>query len=553
MAPSPADKLAFLDTKHRLWTRWVDVWRMNERRAFGRASLDLMRFTGESDDRYAVRQDRATYVNFMGSHTGAVTGQMRVQGAATPENGRFSLGSLGAVHPITSLHEVDETYGDLVYYNIDGVGGDGSEWPTFMDAVDERAQHAGHRPLMVELPPRNAIGANAPTVLEPELTAADVARGVRPYAVEFAAGQLTMWQRSYGRLDFAIVRVPAESGKVVDGKWVEPADVDAAGNGLGYYLLVRAGVQTLGPDYVRGGYWLFRPDKKLVRTGLFGGALAGEIPLWYHYGMKDPGTEAEPSESRSATEGLGRVSVSLMDTMSARDWDAFDAAGSRKWLLNGNPVVAGDVKTQWDARSQIITVPPAFDKQSGESHPVTIYDDSAGAVAPAVFQSIIDSKFVEAKEQSFQALTSLPGSSGASKETGFLDVKAPYLARRASLRQQSEQNMVRFMQLRFGRPAAGFASWKRDYTLTPVVEAIDEAIDLLQRGSLRSPTLEPELAILSVKQRTGGLPQPPTADGVTPEAPEAYEQRIRDELAASVRRAQTATDQANALAGTFGG
>jgi hypothetical protein len=554
MAAIITNSLDFLDAKHRLWTRWVETWRMNERRAFGRYQTDLMRFGGEKDERYAQRQDRATYVNFMRSHAQAVTGQLRVQGAPTPENGRFSFGALGEVHPRSALPESDETYGDLVYYNIDGVGGDGSEYPVFMDSVDERAQHAGHRILMVEVPPLNAIGRNAPTQGEaPEITANDVLAGRRPYAIEFPAGAMTMWATTYGRRDFAILRVPVDSGKVVDGKWVEPPAVDASGNGLGYYLLVRAGCTLLGSTYDKGGYWLFSPDKKLIRTSQWSPRLNGEIPLWYHYGLKDPGTEAEPSESASTTEGLGRVGVSLMDTMSARDWDAFDAAGSRKWLLNGSMATAEETKEQWDAKSMLITVQPAFDPRTGDTNPVTLYDDSAGAVAPAVFQAIIDAKFVEAREQSFQTLTSMPGSSGWSKEAGWLEVKAPYLARRASYRQQSDQNMVRFMNLRFGRPASGFAQWQREYTLTPVVEEIEASIDLMQRASLRSPTLEPELVIGAVKRRLGGLPQPPAAEGQEPEAPEQYEARVRQELGDAAREAQTSMQQANALTSAFGG
>ena len=549
MASNPLD---FLDTKHRLYERWLSTWRMNERRGFGRYQHDLMRFVGESDDRYALRQDRCTYVNFMRAHAQAVTGQLRMQGAPTPENGRFSFGSLGAIHPQDSVPEEDQTYGDLVYYNVDGVGGDGSEYPVFMDAVDERAQHTGHRILLVEAPPRVPIPSGSSPVQEQPISPADIAAGVRPYTLEFPQGAMTMWGYDRGRRDFVILRVPMDTGRVEDGKWVEGADVDEAGNGLGYYLLVRAGCTKLGTNYVRGGYWLFTPEKKLVRTGLWGGALRGEIPLWYHYGLKDPGTEQEPAESVSTTEGLGRVGVSLMDTMSARDWDAFDAAGSRKWLLNGNLKTAEDTKQQWDAKSMLITVEPAFDEKTGNTNPVSLYDDSAGAVAPAVFQAIVDAKFSEAREQSFQAITSVPGSSGWSKEMGWLDVKAPYLARRASYRQQSDHNHIRFMQLRFGRPASGFARWQREYQLAPLVDEIDRTLETLRLQAARSPDLEAELALQLVKRRVGSLPQPPAPDGGTPESAEAYEQRIRQQMRDSVQAQLDAQQQDASLAGTFG-
>jgi hypothetical protein len=548
----PGNPLDFLDTKGRLYLRWLPTWQMNERRAFGQVTADLMKWAGESDERYTERQNRATYVNFMTAHASAVTGQLRLQGAPTPENGRLSFGSLGPIRSATQVRRGDESLGELAYFNLDGVGGDGSEVPVFTDAVDERAQHTGHRLLMIEAPPARVITPRAATVQEPPvISLADVQAGIRPYALEFSPEQMTMHVRRQGRMEFCILRVPQESGKVVDGKWIEPPEIDAAGNGLGYYLLVRRGCTLLGQEYARGGYWLFTASKKLIRTGLWGGRLNGEIPLWYHYGEKNSGTVALPSESRSVTEGLGRVGVSLMDTMSARDWDAFDAAGSRKWFLNADSEVMADVKVQWDLRSQNIGVPPAFDKNTGESQPVSLYDDSAGAVAPEVFQRIIEAKFAEAREQSFQAITALPGSSGWSKEAGFLEVKAPYLSRRASYRQQSDQTLIYFLEARFGRDPQGFAAWEREYKMTPLVEELEAVLDRLTLSGLRSPTLEPELAIAMVKRRLGGLPVPMTPEG-QPGDPVAFEQTIRREFADAVEVAATTGAQDAGLASSFG-
>ena len=147
----------FLDTKHALYSSWLTTWRMNERRAFGQVWNDLMPFAGESPERLAYRQSRATYVNFMAAHAGKVTGQLRSQGAPSPENGRFSFGALGKVRPVGEAQESDADFGELIYYSVDSSGLEGSEWPAYWDAVDERAQHVGHRLMMIEIPPLRPV------------------------------------------------------------------------------------------------------------------------------------------------------------------------------------------------------------------------------------------------------------------------------------------------------------------------------------------------------------------------------------------------------------
>jgi hypothetical protein len=241
-----------------------------------------------------------------------------------------------------------------------------------------------------------------------------------------------------------------------------------------------------------------------------------------------------------------------MDTMSARDWDAFDAAGSRKWILNGTADVMSAIKEQWDARSQNIGAPPA-ESERGDILPVSIYDDSAGAVAPGVFQAIIEAKFVEAKEASFQALTSTPGASGWSKEMSYAEIKAPYLARRASYRQASEQTAVHFFEQRMGGQPSGFAAYSEQYNLSPVTDEIERAFDAMRTNALRSPTLEPRMMLALLKQRLGGLPSAPAQPGGAQIDPAADEAQILAELRQSAETAQRSAEQGAALAASFGG
>lgn len=533
------NELDFLDTLHPVYVRCRDEWRRNERRGFGAYAADLMQFTGEDPLLYALRQDRCTYVNFMKGHALGVTGHLRQFSAPAAGSPNFSMGSLGPVRPATEVRPGDESNAERIYYNADGIGRDGLEWPAFFDSVDLRAQYTGHRVLMVETPPLDT----------PEPSQADVNLGLRTFLAEYSALEMTMWAVQYGVRQFAILRVPVETGQVVDGSWKEADQTPRDGDpfpGRGYYLLVRANCTLLGPKFntPTGGYWLFRSDKSLVRTRPWGPRLRGQIPLWLHYGEKSSGTVHDPRVSQSPTDPLGRIGVSLMDMLSARDWDAFDAARSGKWFLNADKSVMTDIKQQWDARSINIGVPPAFPEDAATlaALPVDIYDDSSGAVAPAVFQAIIDGKFIEAKEQSFQVVTSAPDSSGLAREMGFAENKVPYLVYRAGLGQGSEQTGIFFTEARMGKVPTGFSRWGRNFTLQPLVDDIDRAFGTLRLNQMRSPTMEPEMALRAIRDRLGGLPLP---GGAT-------EETVRAELRTSVEDAKTADAQAGQLGSSFG-
>lgn len=528
----------FLDELHPTYKANRDLYKRLERRGFGKATDDLLSFVGEAPELLALRQDRASYSNFMRAHANGVTGHLRQFGAPEAGSDRFSMGSLGLVRPVDLVRPGADSIGETIYYNVDGVGGDGSEWPAFFDSVDIRAQYTGHRILVVETP------GLPDGVTEP--SQATVNAGQRGFITEWSPLEETMWDESLGQKLYSILRINTEGRRVVDGKFENPGQSVSSGEdpfpGRGYYLLVRKGCTLLGPRFKGGGYWLFSKDKKILKTKPWGPALGGEIPMWYHYGERSKGTVETPALSRSPTEGLGRIAVSLMDQLSARDWDAFDAARSGKWFSPGTPNVMAAIKEQWDNHSLHIGVPRAFDEETGISTDVTILDDSAGAVAATVFQSIIDAKYREASEESFQNLTSMPDSSGVRAAYGFAEGKAPYLALRAALRQGSEQNAIRFLEMRMGKVPTGFCKYLRKYTLQTAIDDVDRAFQTLRLNQMRSPSMEPEMVIRAIKDRLGSLPLP---QGVT-------EETVRTELRTSSTKAGQAETQQQTLATDFG-
>lgn len=480
--------LEWMDTKHRVYTLHEKSWEREERRLFGGDAVleEVVQFSGESGASYAARKASATYVNFPKAHAQVVTGQLRLHGP-TPEKG-LSFGELGEIRTRDKINE--PTLAELLYYNTDGVGSDGSEFPAFMDAVDERAQVTGHRWLMVETP-------QIDSTIRPSKEAA-ITAGIRPYVVEYSPLDVWNWFFRAGQLQFAVIRVPVGEPTVEGDQFKTEGD---QGDKLGYYLLVRQGYTGLGTEFQGGGWWLYDHEKKELATKPWTNTL-GQIPLWVHYGEKSQGTTLRPSLSRSSTMELGQIAVSLMNTISARDYDAWDAAASRLYFLGADADVMNVVAGQVAQRSILIGVPVAASLAGTTDNRVQVYDGSMGAVPADVFKTIIEAKFNEAKEQSFQKITSTPESTGISKEAGHQEEKAPFLARRAALRQGSEQTLIYFAELRSGfTKPKGYSKYEREFDLAPVVDDIDAMLSTLKRSWLRSPTWEADLILRAGDER----------------------------------------------------
>jgi hypothetical protein len=517
--------LEFLDTKHRIYTLHEKGWEREERRMYGLDAVleEVVQFTGEGSASYTARKASATYVNFPKAHAQVVTGQLRLHGP-TPEKG-LSFGELGEIR---ERDKVDEpTLAELLYYNVDGIGSDGSEFPAFMDAVDERAQATGHRWLMVETPQWDGVESGT----RPSKEA--VIAGFRPYVVEYSPLDVTNWFFRAGQLQFAVIRVPVGEPTVEGGQFKTEGD---SGDKLGYYLLVRAGYKGLGAEFAGGGWWLYDHERNELNSKPWANT-GGQIPLWIHYGEKSSGTTKLPALSRSSTMELGQIAVSLMNTISARDYDAWDAAASRLYFLGADAQVMQDVAAQVTARSILIGVPVAASLQGNQDNRVQVYDGSMGAVPAGVFSTIIEAKFNEAKEQSFQKITSTPESTGISKEAGHQQEKAPYLARRAALRQGSEQTLIYFAELRsgFAKPR-GYSKYEREFDLAPVVDDIEATLSMLKRSWLRSPTWERDLLLRAGDER-----------GLLPD-----EKALRDKIAQELEASATPTEPEHVLEGDEG-
>lgn len=524
----PDDPLSFLDARHPIWEAHHTLWEREERRLYGGDAVlpELTRFRGEDDDHYAARQAQAVYLPFPKLHASVLAGHL---GRARPMPGQgLSFGTLGEIRERANIDRPSTA--ELVYYNVDGIGNDGSQFPAWTDALEERACATGFRWVLVEMPRRDA---NAGPV-----TQADVEQGHRPYGVEFSPIDVPYWEIDRGRLDWAILRTPVTRSKVIDGVWTP------APTAKGYYLLVRAGYQGLGETYAEGGWWLFDEKKNLLDGGHgTWEATRGEIPLIPFIGEPSQGTRTLPAMARSLTMELGQLAVGLMNRLSERDHDASDAAKSIKIILGADKEGFNLLVGMLEDGNLMGAVPPSVvELPDGTSQAVVpqIYDSSAGAVASTVYQTIIASDIDMAREIMVRQLSATPDSSGASKQAGFAEAQGPLLSRLAATREQFENSFIYFAELRAGATQpTGSVVWPRDFDLKSVVDDIDAMFETLRRAMLRSPTLEATLALTAARER-GFL------------ADDQMAEQVKSELEQSAEEARTAAAQQRALFSSFG-
>lgn len=557
---------ALLASTHAVYRACVADWLTAERRQFGGspALSELQPFAGESATDYAIRQRKATYVPFGKVYASANAGHLLRQ-MPMP-----NMGALGAVRTREARGTGRPSLGELIWYNVDGVGSDGTSWDAWWARVTEEIHGPGFRWIFVEAPPGDG--------------AATAAEGRRPYLVDFTPAQVPNWHFADGRLEWAIVRVPTRRPRL-GATGYEGNDAET-----GYYLLVRRGFQGFGAPFARGGWWTFDGQMAPLAAGDWS-RTRGEIPLFlYAYERSDglrgagahtPGVvpvvrgttssvlgeetatllgasavqapvTAYPALARSGTLEVGNVSVALMDAISERDYDAREAAASTLTVAGVNPGYKdadgaavqnnfNDFAALAALRAKLLplpasVIPTGVDAQDRRTFSVvvpTVQDSSLGAVPAEVYEKIIASKFTEAREIIARELTAAPDSSGASKQAGFTEGKSPRLALLAGNCEAAMNAALYFLELRAGaeQPRA-YVTLPRDYDLAPVLDTIDRALERLQVAQLRSPTLAVSLTARALDE-----------DGLMPEAPRER-QAVLDELRESASAAvPTALEQ----------
>lgn len=518
----------WLKTKHPIYEKNQELWRRNEERLRGDEEVleELRPFDWEykvtdwkeerRDDKrvkvpaaygisekYTARQHQASYTNFPDMMMQGFVGHLMRQ-APRPGSG-LSFGTLGEVDgPQTSK-------ADLIWYNVDGRGNDGSEWPNWWTGLNRRAGATGHRWVYTEAP------ADPPTNAEGEtrgVTGADVLAGMRPWLIEYSPLAVPNWHFEDGQLMWAFIYESRRDPRV------EGDSFEGNENENGFLLLVKKGWEGFDgaradteegseASFSDGGWWRFNAKCELeeAHPGAWDEKLGGEIPMFVHYYERDDGTANRPAMSRPGTTALGQLAVSYMNLASAADFDAWDAASSVQFLLGVDQESHNTAMEMLKRGFRYAPVPPVTDPASGKMVIPDVHDGSTGAVVAVVFDMILKRKRDEAREMAVREVTSTPDSSGRSKQAGFAENKAPRLSLMASETQQSQNTAIHFLEKRFGKPGGGKVTptgsvkWPKEFRLLSVIEEIEEMFELADRAGMKSPALIADLLVAAAKEK----------------------------------------------------
>lgn len=472
-------KLDFLTDTHEEYTARKAEWEREERRLYGadavlKDPLELPKWVGEETTHYLARLGEAQFLPLPEIHASIIAGHV---GRVRQELSYGGLGERRDREKIVGTPNISE----LIHFNVNGVGSDGTELPAWTDGVQTRACATGRRWVYVEAP--QLPGEAQPTM-------ADVLRGFRPYAVEDSPLAWPMWSEDKGRLDWAVKRLRVSRSRMVAGSWekANPAE-------LGFYLFVRQGATDLGPDFEKGGWWLYAPDQTELGYGSWQ-KTRGDIPLFRLIGDDSQGAPGYPASDRSLTAPLGAIAVALMRRISHRNFNADDCAKGLKLICGTNPSAPELFNHTVQMMGESFVAPVhAWESAKGNVVIPTIYNNAAGAIEEGVFRSIIEQTLASAKEIMLRQVTE-PQESGTSRELAFAGAVSPLLGKLAARRQAFENTLIYFFELRAGiEEPSGYSVFKREVPLQPIIDDIDRMIKTLQSLGVKSPTLATHLAL----------------------------------------------------------
>ena len=460
--------LDFLDAKHPVHVQNDTAWAREERRLFGGDAVlsDLVQWLNESTTKYQMRQSQAPWIGLGKTHGATLAGH--VVGAMPVPN----YGTMGDVRERKAISG-PPSVAELFHYNCDGIGSDGSQLPSFASGVIQRGMATGHRWTLVEMPRRVGEGA---------VTAEEVLGGQRPYLVEYSPRSVPMWEYTDGRLDWCVIRTPVGTSGIRGGRW-EPAPT-----ALGYYLLVRAGYQGLGPEFSRGGWWLYDADKREQGTGDWS-RTKGQIPMARFVAESSTGTIDWPAVSRLMLKELGQIDCALMNRISERDYNLSDGAKSDKYVL-GAAKDGFNLMVQFHEERAILIPVLGEMTPDGKFTIPSIWSSASGVIDAQAFQVAIDSHLSFAREIMVRMVTSAPESSGESKRAGFGEATSPMLAHLAANVETWLNTLIYFTELRAGASQPkGFVVLPREFELAPIVQKIDRNLARMREAAAHSPTL----------------------------------------------------------------
>jgi hypothetical protein len=475
MAPT----FTFLSQKHPAYIAQIDQWTRNIRRFQGGQAVfqELIRFDWETrnGDHYVGRQRQATYLNFPERFASTIVGQMMVESPLP------NFGTLGEVRRERDVN--NPTPAEQLWYNVDGVGQDGSQWVPWWTYVAKKAVNTGVEWLYVESP------KEAPKSQEEEQS------GKRPFFRNFGAPAVTNWHFENGSLAFAVIQ-----------RRRRRPGADKNGNVIGnrgdkeYLFFCREGYDAFdaaGLPFSAGGWFLFDEQYEFLNFGLWT-PTNGEIPMVPLYYDRLKSDDGDFSLARSGTTELGNAAVAYMNIASAADYDAWDSGQSIQALAG---VDEEGYKLFVDALAKGSKFAPLIrNEQSGQNPTVT--DLSMGEIIAQVFDIRLKAKREEALELMLDEVKRGPDTSGDSLDATFASTRAPRLALFAGEIETAQNAMIRWTEMGWGNAAPkGEVKWKRKFRLIDPMSAAREFYETANLSKVRSATLDADVMMQAAESR----------------------------------------------------
>lgn len=519
LAPQPGKagkRFAFLDSVHPEYDeRWPEWLLSYKRLVGGRHALDeLVPFEWEVPDgeHHRMRKAQAIYPNFSDQYANVLAGHLTRNAPVVEDS--LSFGTLGAVRRQKDIDEPSPA--ELLYYNTDGQGVNGSQWDPFWLHVIKGAVALGHWWVLVEGPPR------VPSSFQDEID------GLRPWLSTYSPLSVRNWEWQNGRLMMLLVHrrvfriVLGAEGRIERQYTTEKL------------LLTADGFLGFGRQFSNGGWYRFDEDHNLVQFGFFE-LTEGQIPaapLYYERLRQSPISFAC---SKSGTVELGNLSVAHMNQTSAMLFDAWDAASSTAAVLGADADGYNLFIQKMKAGNRFAPVPLMKDLE----HPPVpqIADTSMGGVVSNVFDTTIRKIEDTAERLMMEQLNSAPYASGESKKVTWREGKSPRLTIMAGEVETAQNTIIHFAEqmwgtARAGRPA-GAVEWPRSFDIAQPADEIMKYFQVVEMSQLRSPTAEAR-AMLALLRRLALMPDDETKAKIERElgvSAEAVAKRLREPAA----------------------
>lgn len=544
---SSSDQLAWLDERSELHQELDWLWTQNERRFEGghRVWTELWRFDWETlgpqgmannwdvsdpwlrkdiiplpgsagvdgrgkgiwanaevlrpGEHYRRRQQSATYINFMDALATDVVGQLFKQGPA-PEIG-LDFGTCGKVRRKEDIDNPTES--ELIYYNTDGVGIDGSQWDSFWSTQLKLAMVTGYRWIFVEATP------------EAPRTQGRVRQGFRPYLVAFSPRSVTNFHYENGVLQFAILKIATRKPHLVDGKLEGNRPEDET------LLLVRQGWTGFGTEYQGGGWWRYDKNRQLLQNGTWD-RTNGQIPLVPLFYDRHPEMFGRP-----ALTELGNASIAAMNLHSCADFDAFDAAASVKALRGVDQKGFNLFIEKVNAGNKYAPLPT--NEETGKIP--DMQDAAQGAVIADVFEKRLQAIGNAVDRIGKSEVNNAPQASGLAQQAGYNLGNVPRLSLTAGNLEQCQNGILTFIEMRFGHQnPTGSARWTKKFELIKLTSSAQAVLQLEQIAGIWSEELTARVILAAAKD-----------EGFVPD--NAASALIDTQLRTAIRDAATAAQQ----------